>query len=106
MTEYIQVVTSIASVEDAQKLARILLEARLAACIQIVGPVVSHYWWQGAIDQAAEHLLFIKTSNSLYDEVEKTIKQNHPYEVAEILAMPILAGSSDYLSWMGRELKQ
>ena len=104
MSGYIQVATSVETYEGGQKLAEILLQKRLAACIQIIGPMTSHYWWQGKIEKSSEHLLLIKSKRNLYDELEKSIKENHPYDVAEILAMPVLTGNSDYLNWLNEEL--
>lgn len=104
MTEYIQVTTATASREEAEKIARALLEARLAGCVQIVGPVSSTYWWQGTIESAQEWLCYIKTSRQLYPQVETTIRRLHSYQVPEILASPVVAGNPDYLKWLDGEL--
>jgi len=105
MEEYIQVVTAVEKKKDAEKIANILVEKRLAACVQIVGPIKSTYWWKGKIEKAEEWLCVIKSKKGRYEELEKSIKENHPYEVPEIFAMPVVEGSKDYLEWLDKELK-
>ena len=105
MEEYIQVITAIEKREDAEKIANALVEKRLAACVQIVGPIVSTYWWKGNIERAEEWLCIIKSKKDLYDVLEKSIKEIHPYETPEIFALSIAAGSEDYLKWLSREVK-
>jgi periplasmic divalent cation tolerance protein len=97
---YIQVQTTVASRADAEKIARVLIQGRLAACVQIAGPIASTYWWKGAIETAEEWLCFAKTRADLYAEVEAAIKSVHPYEVPEIFATEIVGGSRDYLRWI------
>ena len=106
MTPYIQVVTTTENREDAEKIARALVEERLAACAQLVGPIESTYWWKGSIETSQEWVCYIKTHESLYDELERAIKAIHPYETPEIIAMSIVAGSNDYLEWLSREVKK
>jgi len=103
---YIQVMSTVEKKEDAEKIAREVLGKRLAACVQILGPMQSFFHWQGKIDQAEEFLCLFKSRHDLYEELEKIILTNHPYDVPEILAIPIANGSSSYLNWMGKELKQ
>ena len=74
--------------------------------MQIVGPITSTYWWKGSIETAEEWLCLIKTSQNLYADLEKVIKEMHPYETPEIIAIPILTGSSDYLQWLDNELRK
>jgi len=105
MNNYVQVVTTTASREDAERIARGLVEGRLAACVQVLGPVTSTYHWQGAIETSQEWLLVAKSRRDLYEAIEKAIRQAHPYQVPEILAVPILAGSADYLAWLDGEVK-
>jgi periplasmic divalent cation tolerance protein len=102
----IQVVTTVSERSDAEKIARTLLEKRLAACVQIVGPVTSSYWWRGRIETEEEWLCFIKSSESHYEDVERAIKGIHPYEIPEVIAMPIIAGLPDYLMWLNGELRK
>ncbi len=104
-TEYIQVQTATEKMEEAQKIARALLERRLAGCVQIVGPIVSSYWWKGKLEMAEEWLCLIKSRQDLFEELEKAIVELHSYETPEIIATPIVAGSVDYLAWLNDELK-
>jgi periplasmic divalent cation tolerance protein len=106
MTAYIQVVTTTETKADAQAIARALIEKRLAGCVQIIGPIKSTYWWQGEIETAEEWLCVIKSKQDLYEELEEAIREVHPYEVPEILAVPVIAGSKDYLRWLDDELNQ
>lgn len=106
MHEYIQVATTVATEEDAGAIAGLLVEKRLAACVQVLGPMTSHYRWQGKIETAGEYLCLAKSRATLYPEIEAAIKSIHPYEVAEIIAMPIIAGSKQYLAWLGAEVKE
>jgi len=100
MTEYVQVITTTTSRTDAEKIVEVLVEKRLAGCAQIIGPVSSMYWWEGRMERATEWLCLIKTSKTTYKDLESTIRKIHPYKVPEILAMPIIAGNKDYLSWL------
>jgi periplasmic divalent cation tolerance protein len=104
MTEYIQVFTTTEKKEDAQKVAKELVGKRLAACAQIVGPITSTFWWEEKIDEAEEWFLIMKTRDDLYGDLEKAILEIHPYEVPEILAVPVIAGSQSYLDWLNREV--
>jgi len=106
MSKHIQVFTTTEKKEDALRIARTLVEKKLAGCVQIVGPVSSIYWWKGRIEEAGEWLCIIKSRGELYEELEKTIRENHPYEVPEIIAMPIVSGSKSYLEWLDKELKK
>ena len=106
MTEAIQVVTTAATKTDAQAIAHAVIERRLAACAQVIGPITSTYWWQGQIETADEWLCVMKSRQDLYEPLEQAIRQVHPYEVPEILAVPVAEGSQDYLEWMDHELAQ
>lgn len=106
MEAYIQVVTTTEKKDDAKKIAKALVDRRLAACVQLLGPIVSTYWWKDNVETAEEWLCHVKTLKSLYQETEKAIKTMHPYETPEIIAMPIVAGSDDYLAWLSRELRK
>jgi periplasmic divalent cation tolerance protein len=100
MEEIIQVFTTTEKKEDAERIARALIDGKLAACVQIMGPMESTYRWQGRIEKSVEWFCFIKTTQDAYPELEKTIKENHPYEVPEIIAVPVSGGSADYLAWL------
>jgi len=102
---YLQVVTTTSREADAERIARTLLERRLAACVQIAGPVTSLYWWKGVLETSEEWLCSIKTGEAQYAALEKAIRKVHPYEVPEIVAIPIVAGSKDYLRWLQGELR-
>lgn len=84
----------------AEKVARALLEARVAACVNVVPGVRSLYWWKGAVQDDTELLLVIKTRARMLELLEETIRANHPYEVPEILALPVRAGAASYLDWL------
>jgi periplasmic divalent cation tolerance protein len=101
MNQFIQVLTTTETQEEAEKIAQTLVERRLAACVQIAGPITSIYRWKGKIERAQEFQCWIKTRDDLYPKVEAAVRQLHAYEVPEILALPILDGGQDYLSWIG-----
>ncbi len=103
MNGFVQVVTTIDSRERATGIARLLVERKLAACVQVTGPIFSTYRWKGEVETAEEWLCTIKTKGELYECVEKAIKDAHPYEVPEIVCFPILAGSREYLAWISGE---
>ncbi len=105
MNTYIQVTTTTARWEDATRIAGVLIERRLAACVQIIGPITSLYRWQGRIEQAEEWQCLIKSRSDLFEEVAKNIEALHPYETPEIIATPLSAGSDAYLQWLQEELK-
>ena len=104
MEGFIQVTTTTEKKEDAERIARSLVETRLAACVQIVGPIESIYRWKGRIETTGEWLCLIKSRRDKYGAVEETIRSLHPYEVPEIVAVPFTAGSRDYLGWLRDEL--
>jgi len=105
MTDYIEVLTTVEHKADAEKIAKILVEKRVAACVQIIGPLTSYFNWQGKLDTAQEYLCLVKSRDDLFAELEEVIKSNHPYEVPEIIVTPITKGSKDYMNWMAAELK-
>ena len=88
------------SEDEAIKIARVLVEERLAACVNVVGPVRSVYRWRGAIEDACEHLLIIKIRARMYAKVERRVKELHSYEVPEVIALPLAGGSRRYLEWL------
>ena len=103
MTEFIEVHTTIDSRDAAQKIAETVVAKRLAACVQISGPIMSVYWWEGKIEHAQEWVCTAKTQKKLYQELEKVIKEVHPYDVPEILATEIVEGIKSYEDWITRE---
>jgi len=100
MNRYMQVITTVSKKTDAEKIAKSLIDKRLVACAQIAGPMKSVYRWKGKIENAKEWVCVIKTRKTLYKKVETAIKKIHPYEVPEIIAIPIIKGSKDYLKWL------
>ena len=98
--EPIVVLTTCPDEALAGRIARDLVESGLAACVSRVGPVHSTYRWQGAIQDEPEVLLVIKTVSARYSELEMRLKSLHPYEVPEIIALPVRAGAADYLAWL------
>ena len=104
MTEYIQVVTTTATEQQAQQLASVLVEQRLAGCVQLAGPIHSVYRWQEKVEQAVEWLCLVKTKRTLFAAVEQSIRQHHSYDCPEIIAVPIVAGNAAYLDWLDNQL--
>ena len=100
MTDALVVVTTTETEADAERLARLLVEAELAACAQVLPRMTSIYRWQGNIEQSGETLLLIKTTRAAYVRLEAAIKQNHSYETPEIIVLPVEAGSEAYLNWL------
>jgi periplasmic divalent cation tolerance protein len=105
MSEALVVLTTVEKQEDGARLARLLVERKLAACAQVLAPMISIYRWRGEIEQSDEVLLLIKTTRAVYQELEEAIKQYHPYETPEIIALPVETGSNDYLSWLDNSIK-
>lgn len=97
---YVQVLTAAGSREEAEAIADALLERRLAACVQLVGPVHSRYWWQGRLESAEEWLCLAKTSAGRADEAMAEIGRRHSYDNPELTVTPIVAGSDAYLGWI------
>jgi periplasmic divalent cation tolerance protein len=96
---YSIVITTVGSKEEAEKIARTLLDLRLAACIQ-VSQIQSYYTWQGRVNVDDEQMLLIKCKQADFDDLQKCIKENHSYEVPEIIQIPITAGLPAYLQWI------
>ena len=88
------------SEDEAASIARTLVDERLAACVNIIGPARSIYRWRGAVEDAREYLLLIKTRIRLYTRVERRVRELHSYEVAEVVALPFASGSHPYLEWL------
>lgn len=97
------VMTTVSNREQAEKLARSVLEARLAACVQIQD-ITSFYWWDGKINRDAEQLLYLKTTADKYPALEAHLVANHSYDTPEVLRLPVEAGFEKYLRWMEKEI--
>ncbi|HET6633623.1 MAG TPA: divalent-cation tolerance protein CutA [Streptomyces sp.] len=103
MPEIVTVLTTVDSAEEAERLARGLVEQRLAACVQVGGPVTSYYRWEGAVQADREWQLLCKTRADRYPALEAHLRREHPYDVPEIIATPLVGGHTDYLRWVARE---
>lgn len=104
MTRYLIVLTTTADEAVARRLAEQLVVRRLAACVQIAGPIRSVYRWKDAVESAVEFQVSAKTREDLYTEIERAIGELNPYEVPEIMALPVVAGSRPYLEWLEQQL--
>jgi len=99
-TDRIVVLITAGSEEEAHKIAELLVNEKKAACVNILPAVDSLFWWEGKIESARESLLLVKTKASLFPEIVELVNRTHSYEVPEIIALPIIAGSEDYLKWL------
>jgi periplasmic divalent cation tolerance protein len=102
---YALVMVTAPSLEVGRALARAALEARLAACVNLVPNLESHYWWDGQLEHSAEVLLVLKTTRARLAALEKLILSNHSYDTAEFLVLPVQAGSQRYLEWLARSVE-
>ncbi len=105
MAEYIQISTTTEKIAEAEKIANLLIDSKLAACVQVNGPAITHYVWKGKKERNEEFIILITTKKELFPEIEKVIKEVHAYETPEILTIPIVGGSKEYLDWITRETK-
>jgi periplasmic divalent cation tolerance protein len=104
-SEYLQVQTTTDSRAEAMELARAAVEARLAACGQVAGPVASTYWWNDELERAEEWFVFLKLPADRYDELAAFLTERHSYDEPEIVATPIVAGSASFLGWISDETR-
>jgi periplasmic divalent cation tolerance protein len=104
MQEFILVYVTAGSPAEGDRLARALVEERLAACVNRIAPVQSVYRWQGKVEQSEEELLIVKTRKTLFAALESRVRELHSYSVPEIIAVPIIDGSEGYLRWLGEQL--
>jgi periplasmic divalent cation tolerance protein len=105
MTDVLLVFTACPDAGTASRIAGALLEQRLAACVSEGPPVRSHYRWQGAVESALEIPLQVKCTADRYEQVEQLIRELHPYELPEIIALPVAAGLAAYLGWVTDETR-
>ena len=98
--EFLVVLVTTASVDEAVRIGRALVELHLAACANVLGPIASIYRWQGAVEEAAEHLLLLKARARDLTALEAAVRARHGYEVPEVLAVPVCGGSAAYLAWL------
>lgn len=100
MTDYIVVLVTTSTKQEAEKIVQHLINDRLIACGNIVGPVTSFFQWSGQVEQAQEYLALMKSRKNLFDRLTEAVKIIHSYEIPEILALPIMEGSKTYLDWL------
>jgi len=101
---YIVILITSDSIEEADHVARVLLEKKRVACVNIVRGIDSYFWWEGKLDSARENLLIAKTKASLLPEILEVVRKVHAYEVPEVIALPIIGGNQDYLEWIEQNL--
>src|SRR4051794_25038223 len=106
MTDKIVVLSASGSEEEARKLARHLVETRVAACVNVIPGVYSVFHWEGKLDETSEWMLVIKSTRATLPLLQAELRKVHSYLVPEMVAMPIVDGSDDYLSWVDREVRQ
>ena len=105
MTDKIVVLSTCAGEEEAERLARLLVERRLAACVNVIPGIRSYYRWKGAVEASVECLLIVKSSRDLFGALTAALETEHSYEVPEALAFAIVEGSANYLNWLGGNLR-
>ena len=105
-TDRIIVLVTAGSEKEAHKIAELLVNEKKAACVNILPGAGSFFWWEGKIESAQEILLLVKTKASLFPEIVELVKRTHSYEVPEIIALPIIGGSEDYLKWLDTACRQ
>jgi periplasmic divalent cation tolerance protein len=105
MDDHLLVLTTLGNDEDAARVAQALVERRVAACVNIVGPVRSFYRWKGKIEDDSERLLLIKTRADRFTDLEAAIGEVHPYDVPELVAVPIERGAAAYLGWVDENVR-
>jgi periplasmic divalent cation tolerance protein len=103
---HIMVTVTADSEEQAKRIAEILLTRRLVACANIVANVQSHFWWKGKVNHSKELLILLKSRGELLDEIVRVVKENHSYEVPEVVALPIVGGNPDYLRWVDESVER
>lgn len=104
MTHVVVLITA-SSKHEAEAIGKALVESKLAACVNIVNPVWSLFRWQGAIERQEEALLLVKSRSDLLPSITQVVKEMHSYTVPEVIALPILTGSSDYISWLDESIR-
>jgi periplasmic divalent cation tolerance protein len=91
--------------KTARKLAKIILQSRLAACANLVPQIESHYWWRGKLEKSAEVLMLLKTTHARLPQLQKTVLENHPYDTPEFIVLPIISGNTRYLDWVAESVQ-
>jgi periplasmic divalent cation tolerance protein len=106
MTDKIVVLNTCATEEEAERLARLLVDQRLAACVSIVPRIRSFYRWKGEVESSEECLLLIKSSRPLFEQLRTALEKAHSFEVPEVLALSVVAGAAPYLDWLEANLQE
>lgn len=104
MKGYLVVLVTVPNKIEAEKMAHVLVEKKLAACVNIIPRISSIYHWRGKIEEAEESMLVVKTKQSLWENLAKEVKKNHSYQIPEIIALPITKGFKPYLDWITQSL--
>ncbi len=104
-TENLVVLITAANEDEGAKLAKLLVEARLAACVSLVPQARSFFWWEGKIDEQRETVMIAKTQRHVLPQLIETVQKNHSYSTPEIIALPIIDGAANYLNWLAAEVK-
>ena len=105
MTDKVIVYTTCGNITEAESIARNLIDNRLAACVNVVPGLLSYYRWQGKVENDVELLLMIKTAGNLIDEVRNALETLHSYDLPEMIVLPIIGGSQNYLEWLEQEVQ-
>ncbi len=105
MTDKRIVLSTAGSIEESRKIARALVQEKLAACVNVVPQIESFYWWQGKVENAREFLLVVKTTAELSSNVRQKIKELHSYDLPEAIEIAITGGSAEYLDWIGEAVR-
>jgi periplasmic divalent cation tolerance protein len=100
VTDFVVLLVTVGSPEEGERIAEALVTERLAACVNVIGPIRSIYTWKGELERDDEHLLIVKSRAALFDRIEERIRSLHSYETPEVVALPIEAGSQPYLDWL------
>jgi periplasmic divalent cation tolerance protein len=103
MSEFIVILVTTSSIKEADRISKVLVEKRLAACVNIIKDIRSIFFWKGKLSDEKEVLLIAKSKKKNFEKIEKEVKRLHSYEVPEIIGLPILMGSEDYLDWVEKE---
>ncbi|MFI7222890.1 divalent-cation tolerance protein CutA [Nonomuraea angiospora] len=103
VVELLEVHVTVPDRDEAERICSAVMAQRLAAAVQVVAPITSVYWWRGEVNRAEEWLLFMKTTAERFDELAVCVRELHSYEVPQIVAVPLVAGTADYLEWIRRE---
>ena len=103
--EVVTLLTAAPGMEEAQRIARALVSERLAACANIIPEVSSIYWWEGQVQDEQEAMLIIKTTPAQVDALEARLVELHPYDVPELLSIPVTGGHPPYIAWVGSEVE-